>query len=136
MSNKIAVVGVGKLGLCFALNLESAGFEVWGIETNETYARALKEKTFNSDEPQVNELLRSASNFHVSSSITTIAQQNISDIFIMVSTPSLADGGYNHSQIEHVAERLTALGIEQNEIEQSEIPITIGTRNSQLATYI
>lgn len=123
MKNRIAVVGVGKLGLCFALNLERAGYEVWGVETNEAYANALSDRTFESDEPEVNGLLRAAESFHVSTDISCVVEQDIEDIFIMVATPSTADGGYDHSQIERVTERLIALATHNSQP---------ATRNSQL----
>lgn len=115
MKQKIAVVGVGKLGLCFALNLENAGYEVWGIEINTVYSNQLKRKDFDSDEPLVNEMLRSASSLIIEDDISCIHQENIKDIFLMVATPSLSDGGYDHSQIERVADRLIALGTSQNQ---------------------
>ena len=110
MKQKIAIVGVGKLGLCFALNLEKVGFEVWGIETNQQYADQLRQKNFDSDEPQVNEMLRSSSSLIISEDISCVLTENIEDIFLTVATPSLPDGGYDHSQIERVADRLIALG--------------------------
>lgn len=106
MKQKVAVVGVGKLGLCFALNLEKAGFEVLGVETNQAYATQLANKTFESAEPQVNELLREAKKLTITTDVAEVTQQQIKDVFLMVATPSLADGGYDHSQIERVAEKL------------------------------
>lgn len=110
MVNKVAVVGVGKLGLCFALNFERVGFNVWGIESNETYLSSLQTKTLNSAEPQVSEMLNAASKLQLGSDIDCIVSENIQDIFIMVATPSLPDGGYDHSQVERVAEKLKAIG--------------------------
>ncbi len=107
--DKIAVVGVGKLGICFALNLERAGFEVWGIEANEPYLNSLKEGSFESQEPEVNELLAKAKNLHLTNDIGCISEETITDIFLMVATPVLPDGGYDHEQVERVAEKLLAL---------------------------
>ena len=109
MPNKIAVIGVGKLGICFALNLEQAGFEVWGVEIQLNYLRSLQDRTFNSDEPEVNDLLASSSNLHLADSISCISEQGITDIFVMVATPSLQDGGYDHSQVERVVDKLKVL---------------------------
>ena len=110
MKQKVAVVGVGKLGLCFALNIERAGYQVWGVETNVDYAAQLSANTFQSDEPEVNSLLSSAQRFHVVTDIDCIVEHDIRDIFIMVATPSLPDGGYDHSQVNRVVERLSAIG--------------------------
>lgn len=110
MSKKIGVIGVGKLGICFALNLERSGFEVWGIESNESYLAALQAKEIQSTEPEVNELLASSKNLHLTDDINCIVEQDIQDLFIMVATPSLPDGGYDHSQVERVIEKLNSIG--------------------------
>lgn len=109
MPKSIAVIGVGKLGLCFALNLERAGFIVYGIESQQDYLSTLQQRTFNSAEPEVNKLLAASSNLHLTDNISCISEQEITDIFIMVATPSLPDGGYNHEQVERVADKLKSL---------------------------
>ncbi|MDB4678423.1 nucleotide sugar dehydrogenase [bacterium] len=114
MTRRVAVIGVGKLGICFALNLERSGFEVWGVESDQRYLGQLQSQTFSSVEPEVNSLLISARNLHFTSDISCIAEEGIEDIFIMVATPSLVDGGYDHSQIERVAEKLKAIGASEN----------------------
>ncbi|MFT6210363.1 MAG: nucleotide sugar dehydrogenase, partial [Bacteroidia bacterium] len=114
MISKVAVIGVGKLGLCFALNLERSGFEVWGVESDQPYLGQLQSLTFSSVEPEVNSLLIAAENLHLTSNISRIAEEGIEDIFIMVATPSLVDGGYDHSQVERVAEKLKTIGSSEN----------------------
>lgn len=115
MVKKIAVVGVGKLGICFALNFERSGFEVWGIEANENHLANLKSGHFKSAEPEVDSLLAGAENLHLTNNISCIVDQDIKDIFIMVATPSLVDGGYDHSQVDRVAENLLGLSEENAE---------------------
>jgi UDPglucose 6-dehydrogenase len=114
MTRKVAVIGVGKLGLCFALNLERSGFEVWGVESDQPHLGQLQSLTFSSLEPEVNSLLITAENLHLTSNISCIAEEGIEDIFIMVATPSLVDGGYDHSQVERVAEKLKTIGSSEN----------------------
>ncbi len=109
MVRKIAVVGVGKLGICFAINLERSGFEVWGIETNTTYLDSLIDGSFKSVEPQVDDLLANATNLHLVNDLNCIVENGIEDVFLMVATPSLPDGGYDHNQVDRVAEKLTEL---------------------------
>ena len=46
MTNKVSVVGIGKLGLCRALELEKNGYEVLGIDLNQDYIDSLNDKTF------------------------------------------------------------------------------------------
>ncbi len=114
MVKKIAVVGVGKLGICFALNFERSGFEVWGIETNADYLNSLKDGTFRSAEPEVNQLLSKAQHLHFTDGLDCISENGIDDIFIMVATPSLADGSYDHSQVDRVADRLIEIANKDN----------------------
>lgn len=109
MSNKIAVIGVGKLGICFALNFERCGYEVWGVETNQDYLNSLKSRNFVSAEPEVSELLSVASNLHFTDDLSCIVEQDIRDVFIMVATPSLPDGGYDHSHVDRVSHKLMEL---------------------------
>ncbi len=107
---RIGILGVGKLGLCFALNIEQKGFQVIGIDTNESYVNQLNNKSFYSFEPKVNELLRASKNFSISSNIELALENDINILFVMVATPSETDGSYNHAQIERVAEQLIKFG--------------------------
>ncbi len=107
---KIGILGVGKLGLCFALNIEQKGFQVVGIDTNESYVNQLNNKSFYSFEPNVNELLSASKNFTASTDIKSALGKDINILFVMVATPSESDGSYNHAQIERVAEQLVNFG--------------------------
>ena len=116
--NKLAVIGVGKLGLCFALNLERSGFSVWGVEANIPYLNELQNRKFRSSEPGVDQLLDTAANLIFTDDLNCIVEHDITDIFVMVATPSLPDGGYDHAQVDRVAGKLKVLandtGIERN----------------------
>lgn len=98
---RVAVVGIGKLGLCFALNLERAGYAVTGIDKNESYVKLLEQKEFNSAEPGVTALLRSAKNFFAT---VNLAEElsNHKLVFVMVPTHTMASGAYDHSAIDEV----------------------------------
>lgn len=106
----VGILGIGKLGLCFALNLEQAGHAVIGVDVNEEYVSALSNKTFSSSEAGVNDLLAASKNFKATTKTTEVLNGNFPLLFVMVATPSLPDGSYNHSQIEHVVGELIALG--------------------------
>ena len=112
--NKIGIIGAGKLGLCFALNLEKAGFEIYAIDVSEKYVELLNTKNFISSEPGVNEMLAETSLLKATTDIGIIFKENIEDIFIMVATPSLADGSYNHTQVEKVTDELLTYGKQPN----------------------
>ncbi|MEO0038083.1 MAG: hypothetical protein RIQ59_1294 [Bacteroidota bacterium] len=104
--NKVAVIGIGRLGLCFALNLEKAGYSVWGFDTNVKYLETLQSKSFQSNEPQLETYLNEASNFFPVLDTSILFDQNIEYIFILVPTPSLQDGGFSHDYIDEVVSQL------------------------------
>ncbi len=106
---KISVIGIGKLGLCFSLSLESAGYDVIGVDINESYVNLINNKMFVSSEPMVNELLEVSQNF-VATTVLEKAVKHSDIIFVVVATPSLPNGRYNHSQIEIVCDNLMMMG--------------------------
>ncbi len=113
---KIGVLGVGKLGLCFALNLEHAGFEVVAIDVDETYVKQLNSKEFISAEPLVTDWLKVARHFKASTEIADVLADGFDLLFIMVATPATEDGSYSHQQIERVAEGLKQFGARKNKV--------------------
>lgn len=112
----IGILGIGKLGICYALNLEHNGYRVSGVDSNEDYISSLNNKSFSSIEPSVNEFFQKAKKFSAHNSIDAILQSDISVIFVMVATPSLSDGSYDHSQIERIAEELVKNGKRKNRV--------------------
>ena len=111
--NNISVIGIGKLGLCFSLSLERAGYRVVGVDINESYVKSINDKSFNSSEARVNERLAASKNFEATTDLDkALAHSNI--VFVIVATPSLPNGRYNHSQIEGLVAHLIQQG-PQNE---------------------
>ena len=104
MKPKVTVIGVGRLGLSFALLLNSKGYDVLGCDINEKYIDSLNDKIFSSKEPHVNELLqRSTMTFTTS----VVAAFNFSDIiFVFVQTPSLETGRYNHKYVDQIVSKI------------------------------
>lgn len=108
-----SIIGIGKLGLCLALNLEDSGYSVTACDSNKSYIESLVNKTFKSDEPGVNSLLEKSKNIEYTLSID-VAVESSDIIFILVQTPSLGDGKYDHSQIEKVLDEIYSLGVQKN----------------------
>ena len=101
----ITVIGIGKLGLCFALQLEKAGYNVIGVDLDEKFIDNLNKKKTDSNEPLVSEFLKESKNFFATTDIEC-GLQHSNLIFLFVATPSLSNGKYNHYQIDRVAEQL------------------------------
>lgn len=108
----VSIVGVGKLGLCLALNLEKVGFDVIGVDVDSNYINSLEKKEFESSEPLVNEYLKSSNNIRFTTDLGLALENDV--IFIVVRTPSTSDWRYDHSDIEAVAEKLISLGKQKN----------------------
>jgi nucleotide sugar dehydrogenase len=108
MNKNISILGVGKLGLCLALNLEKKGYNVIGVDIFEDYIKSLSNKTFSTSEPYVNEYLYQSKNI----TFTTDLQQALHNdiIFVVVRTPSTFDWKYDHTDIENIAEQLISFG--------------------------
>lgn len=106
---KISVIGIGRLGLCFALNIERTGlYEVIGVDIDRYYIDALNKKTFNSDEPLVNNFLQNSKNFRATTNVWEAMEADI--IFIIVPTPSSESGVYDHTYINRAIDSLLKFG--------------------------
>jgi nucleotide sugar dehydrogenase len=105
----ITVIGVGKLGLGFALLLERAGYNVLGVDIFPDYVNNLNNKTINFAEPQYNELLQSATKFQATTDIQS-GLDHSDIIFILVQTPN--GGGnkfYDHTILSNLLEKINKL---------------------------
>ena len=106
---KISVIGIGKLGLCFALTLEKAGYSVLGLDINPEYVNKVNKKILKSDEQGVEEALKASSNFKATLSLReTVNFCNY--LYVVVATPSLKSGRYDHSQVNNLAHDLKKVG--------------------------
>ena len=109
MTRNISVIGIGKLGLCFALTLEKQGYIVVGVDVSEEYIRMVNDKTLVSPEMDVVNDLTQSKNL----TATTDMKKGLghSDIlFLFVATPSFPNGRYDHTQIDGVVKHLTQYG--------------------------
>ncbi|NGX26210.1 MAG: UDP-N-acetyl-D-mannosamine dehydrogenase [Chlamydiae bacterium] len=79
--NHVAVIGLGRIGLPTALVLEKSGFQVIGIDTDESRLNAIKTKALHIDEPDIRSLFKA-------SKISVSNQPTAADIFLIcVPTP-------------------------------------------------
>jgi len=105
---KITVIGVGKLGVGFALLLERAGYHVLGVDIFPEYVKKLNEKTIRFAEPEYNELLQNSTNFRATTSLEEGIQ--FSDIlFLIVQTPNGGgDRFYDHSILSNLLTKINS----------------------------
>ena len=111
--NNASVIGIGRLGLCFSMTLESGGYNVVGCDINEEYVNSINKKTFFSHEPGLNEKLQKSKNFVATVNLSEAIEH--SDIlFVTVASFSEPDGRYDVSQVDSVVDKIISLGNQQN----------------------
>jgi nucleotide sugar dehydrogenase len=107
---KVGVIGAGRLGICFALLLEKAGYEVVASDVREDYVKSLQERKIDTHEPAVKELLSKATNITFKTGNLDVIEE--CDIFYtLVATPSLPDGSYDVSAIWRVVADIQQSGL-------------------------
>lgn len=98
----IGLIGVGRLGLAYALLFEKAGFNVIASSYKKDYVDALTLKQTDSIEPGIAELLQESKNIEFTiDNHQVISQCDI--VYVLVATPSNPDGSYDISSVLQVA---------------------------------
>jgi UDPglucose 6-dehydrogenase len=108
MNKNVSIIGLGKLGLCLALNLEKNGYNIIGVDTSYEYIESLKNKTFKSSEQDVENLLKDCKNIKFTIDLNDSLEYDV--LFIVVRTPSTNDWKYDHYQIENIINDLIKIG--------------------------
>ncbi len=105
---QIAVIGVGKLGLCTAVCLADAGYQVIGMDKREDHIETLRSGRlpfFEKDLDDYFQRNRTAMRFTASLS-EAIMESDAS--FIIVPTPSGGDGAFSHRFIHQILKDASA----------------------------
>ena len=106
---KIGLIGAGRLGICLALLINEAGYEVLASDVREDYVNDLQNKKCGTTEPDVQEFLDRSRNIEFTTdNDRVILESDI--IFTLVSTPSLEDGSYDVSNVDDVVGDFLRLG--------------------------
>jgi nucleotide sugar dehydrogenase len=103
----IGIIGPGRLGICFALLLEKSGHSVVVSDIKKSYVDAINNKIVESNEPHVNELLRSSTKLKAVYKNSQVIEQ-CDLIFAIVSTPSLPSGRYDVSSLEDIVQEFSS----------------------------
>jgi len=107
---RVAIIGIGRVGLCLALNLDRAGYSVLGIDRNAQRVKQVGDKTLQTSEPGVEDALKAAHNLKVADQIGPIPGFDPSVVFVAVDTPAAEGGGYDHRHVDCVLAELFHLG--------------------------
>ena len=99
----IGILGVGKLGLVYALSFERNGATVYASSYKQEYVESLQSKdTSNITEPQIADLLTASKNITFTVDNHEVIK-NCDIMYVMVATPSLPNGSYDTTAIHEVA---------------------------------
>ena len=106
---KIGVIGAGRLGICFALLCEQAGYDVLVSDVRDGYVKNLQNKIISTNEPEVAKLLSNSSNLSATTNNLKVIRE-CDVIYTLVATPSAKDGSYDVSAVWKVVEDLKKAG--------------------------
>jgi nucleotide sugar dehydrogenase len=98
---KIGLIGSGRLGICLALLMENAGYDVLVSDIREDYVENLNKKIITTGEPHVTEHLKKATNIEATTDNKRVIDE-CDIIFTLVATPSSPDGSYDVSSVWNV----------------------------------
>ena len=103
------IIGAGKLGLCLGLILEEAGHKVVCYDKNSSQRTNIREKNLRTIEPFVEDMLINSKQIEVVETIEEVYKLPVN--FVVVLTPSLDDGSYDHSALDSIVTSV----LEENE---------------------
>ena len=106
---KIGLIGAGRLGICLALLMEGAGYDVLVSDIREDYVDNLNNRVISTTEPFVEERLSKAVNFEATTDNKRVIKE-CDIIFTLVATPSLTDGSYNVNAVYEVIRDIQTAG--------------------------
>ena len=98
---KIGVIGAGRLGICFGLLLEEAGYDVLVSDVRPDYIKSLQENQISTNEPLVADLLKESKNLKATTSNQEVIEE-CDIIYTFVCTPSTSKGDYDVSAVWEV----------------------------------
>lgn len=97
----VGVIGVGKLGLAYALLFEQRGLNVVASSYKEDYVSALQARQTDQTEPGIKELLQQAKNIEFTTDNHRVIDQ-CDCLYVLVATPSTDQGDYDMSAVYDV----------------------------------
>ena len=106
---KIGVIGAGRLGICFALLCEQAGYDVLVSDVRDGYVKNLQRKIISTNEPEVAKLLSNSSKISATTNNLKVIRE-CDVIYTLVATPSSKDGSYDVSAVWKVVKDLKKAG--------------------------
>jgi len=109
MSKNLSVIGLGKLGLCIAACLASKGYQVIGVDVDRKKIKQINRGENPIEETGLTELVKKYKANLKATNNYTEALRNSQVTFVVVATPSEADGSFSNEQIEEALRNIAIL---------------------------
>lgn len=109
VSQNVSVVGIGRLGLTYALCLEQAGHHVVGMDVIPSYVDLINAKTLSVGEPHISEMLKNSKNFRATTSLREAL--NFADLCFIVVSTAIGTEGYDFSMMTELFKQINELKI-------------------------
>jgi UDPglucose 6-dehydrogenase len=114
LAENITVIGIGRLGICIALSLEKAGYNVLGVDVFPDYVKRVNDKTFVSTEPFVTEYLRNSTNFRATTSLKEALE--FSDIYLIAVQTTTGVDTYDYRLVSKLLKEINSIGVSNKHI--------------------
>ena len=111
----ISVVGLGKLGLCLAACFAEKGYQVTGIDIDKNKIALINEGENPIQETGLTQLINKCKNNLKATSDYGETILNSQVTFVVVATPSEADGSFSNEQLEKTLRKIGAVLKEKND---------------------
>ena len=106
MLRDISVIGLGKLGLCLAACLADKGYQVTGVDVDKKKIEEISRGNNPIEETGLTELIKKCkTNLKVTNNYS-LAIKNSQVTFVVVATPSEADGSFSNEQLEEAWKKI------------------------------
>ncbi len=106
MSDRVSVVGLGKLGLGLALCFAAGGIETLGVDVNEEVVNSINDGKTPLVEPQYQELIDELGDKFRATTSHAEAIEKTGITFILVATPSIGDGRFSNRYVKSALKSL------------------------------
>lgn len=111
----ISVIGLGKLGLCIAACLADKGYRVIGVDVDKKKVEQINKGDNPIEETGLTELIKRCKANLKATNDYSEALRNSQVTFVVIATPSEADGSFSNEQLEEALKEIAKVIKEKNE---------------------
>ena len=115
MLRSVSVIGLGKLGLCIAACLADKGYRVTGVDVDKKKIEEINRGENPIEETGLTKLIKKCKANLKATNNYSEALKNSQITFVVVTTPSEADGSFSNEQLEEALKKIARVIKEKDE---------------------